>query len=1043
MATSFIHLHCHSNYSLLNSTLWPEAVIGSAVENNMAAVALTDTNNLYGSVEFYDKARDAGIKPIIGSEIVLNDDTSIVLLVKNSSGYQNLCEIITRGNLRGGHLKFDVDGQYIAEHASGLVCLSGGKDGAIYKHLRRRNRRQAIHQTQWWREVFGDDFYLELQSHGSEDNFAATYLADLARAFNVNVVATNDVHMRKPEEFEIWRTLRAIAQNVLVTDIKEFGSLAQYFKSSTEMSRIFGTIPHALLNTLEINEKCRFEYSLGKPVFPDVELAAGETALQRLRTLCEIGLRKRYKQINREVRERFENEISTIAKLGFVEYFLIVKEIVDFCHQEDIPCVGRGSAADSIVSYVLGITRADPIRYDLYFERFLNPERTDAPDIDLDICWKNRERVLAHVYERYSSEKTALISTFVTFKLRSSIREVAKTMGFPEDEIKQITRDLPHYGTDFGEALATVPECQSLETLWNDKSNSGPESVIHRIVRIASTIADFPRHLSVHPGGTIIAPDRMIKYTPLEIAGGGLVTSQHDMYSIERLGLVKMDLLGVRSLSVITDTLAFVRERCGSEIDINGIRENDPGTMAMIKSAATIGCFQLESPAMRGLLRKIKVENLDDVIAAISIIRPGPSEGGMKDVYIRRRAGLDETEYPHPVLEPILKETYGIIIYQEQVLLVARAIAGFTLGEADILRRAMTKDRTDRTIAPLFERFVEGAKSNGIDEKSAIRIWDWLRGFVGYGFNKAHAATYGILAYQTGFLKCYFPVEFMTAVLNNEGGFYGRFAYVEEARRLGSKILPPDVNRSRDLFTVEGNGIRSGLACIMDLRRSVIKKLIHERERRAFTDVFDVILRSEMNEKEAEGLARCGAFAAFEPSEAMAVTAIRIFFKNHRRRHIVNVLVRGLSLAPYPRYQRILNELEILRFAVSGNPLSLFLDANPEVRYISSTELSGRNEERVTVVGWVITTRRVTTSNNESMRFLTLEDLSGTIEVVLFPRTYRQAARGGRLAGPLQVIGKTQSRVPGEANLIAEKVIPMRLASWQKINQESDLPLAG
>jgi DNA polymerase-3 subunit alpha len=573
-------------------------------------------------------------------------------------------------------------------------------------------------------------------------------------------VASNDVHMISSQEFEIWRVLRAVDQNTLLTQVGDFGHPEQYFKSPGEMSALFNLLPHALLNTLEIGEKCDLELSLGTPVFPGLEMARGETPLRRLSTLCENGLRKRYDPITPEIRNRLRREIDTIANLGFVEYFLIVKEIVDFCQAENIPCVGRGSAADSIVSYVLGITRADPIRYDLYFERFLNPERTDAPDIDLDICWKNRERVLRHVYETYSHDKTALISTFVTFKLRSSVREVAKVMGLPEDEIKHLTRDLPHRGAaDLETAAAAVPECQSLVLGQTNTGRLQRESVMQKITRIAHAITDFPRHLSVHPGGTIIAPRRITRYTPLEIAGGGLVTSQHDMVSIERLGLVKMDLLGVRTLSVITDAVQSIRERIGAAADIDGIREDDDRTMAMIKSAATIGCFQLESPAMRGLLHKIKVENLDDVIASIALVRPGPSEGGMKDVYIRRRAGLEETTYPHPSLEPVLKDTYGIILYQEQVLLVARTIAGLTLGEADILRRAMTKTRDADVIRPLQERFVQGARDRGIKEVTAIGIWHWLRGFVGYGFNKAHSATYGLLAYQTAFLKCHFPLE--------------------------------------------------------------------------------------------------------------------------------------------------------------------------------------------------------------------------------------------------------------------------------------------
>lgn len=1048
MATSFIHLHCHSNYSLLDSTVRLENLVAMAKSMNMSAVAVTDTNNLSGSVTFYELAEKTGIKPIIGAEIVLEDETSIVLLVKDKTGYFNLCEIITHGKLKGGHLKFQMSPHFVTEHSEGLICLSGGKTSNIYRHLKRRNRRQAFHNTLLWKEAFKKDFYLEIQSFHPQDDFSVIYLSDLSKALQIKTVATNDVHMLQPQEFEIWQVLRAINENTLVNNIENFGSPDQYFKNPLQMSKRFRSNPEALINTLEIAKKCNFQFSLGKPIFPEIDLNPGETALQKLRKLCEIGLRKRYSAVTSEAKERLEREIDTIVNLGFVEYFLIVKDIVEFCNKENIPCVGRGSAADSIVSYVLGITRVDPIRYELYFERFLNPERTDAPDIDLDICWKNRERVLQYVYQKYSHDKTALIATFVTFQMRSSIREISKTMGLPEDEIKRLTKYLPHRGIEeFQHAITNVPECSYLihqtglikvphknngQKTLTKNNLSKRETVLEKIIRIAQFISDFPRHLSVHPGGTIIAPDKITNFTPLEVAGGGLIISQHNMYSIEKLGLVKMDLLGVRSLSIITDTVKLIEENRHVKLDINSITEDDSGTIEFIKEANTIGCFQLESPGMRGLIRKMQIENLDDVIAAISLIRPGPAEGGMKDLYVERRAGLKETTYLHPNLEPVLKSTYGIILYQEQVLLVAQAIAGFTLGEADILRRGITKARNDKTIKPMHQRFIDGAEQKGIEKETAEKVWEWLTHFIGYGFNKAHSSTYGLLSYQTAYLKKYFPLEYMTSVLNNDGGFYPRFAYIEESRKKGIKILPPDVMQSEILYTIENGALRVGLGRVFELRESTIKKIISERNRKDFYDIYDLILRTDMNRREAEHLARCGALSFFENSETNNLMRIRLFFKNHKRKYLAEAFSKDLNLEAYPKYQKILNELELLRFSVTAHPLTLFLENNPGIEFTPSKELDKLKDQHVTVVGWVIMSRRLSTAKNEYMKFITIEDLWGTIEVVLFPNVYKQIGRETELSGPLQIIGQIQSRVPGEVNLIAEKVIPLQLFPKQK-----------
>ena len=1019
MGTSFIHLHCHSNYSFLDSTLRVDDIVGWAVQNRMPAIALTDTNRLTGAIEFYRKAKSAGIHPIIGAEITLNDGTAPVLLVQNETGYRNLSELITKGNLAGGHNQFKLTVEDLAPHSKGLLALSGGRHSRVVKLLRQRKTEEAAACFLQLQHIFEGRFYIELQSLVPEDDLLNTHLTVLARRLKIPVAATNNVHLLKPTDWEIRRTLQAIGQNTTLERVVGTGHPDQFLKSSGQMALRFQKHPAALLNTRLIAQSCRFDFSLGKPIFPKIDLPPNETPFARLQKLCRTGLRARYTKMTPEIQDRLNRELITVRKLGFVEYFLIVKTIVDFCRREAIPCTGRGSAADSLIAYTLGITHADPIRFKLYFERFLNAERADPPDIDLDICWKNRERVLRYVYNKFGHDKTAMIAAVVTFQMRSSIREIAKTMGLPEDEISRLTKRLPRRPVeDFEAVFKTDPEMSGI---------SSDPSTLKKILKIARRIAGFPHHLSVHPGGTIIAPDRITRFTPLEMAAGGLVISQYDMYSVEKLGLVKMDLLGVRSLTIISETAKAIQRNCNRTFNVNRIPEDDPGTLKMLREGRGLGCFQLESPAMRGLLRKMQIETLEDIIAAISLIRPGPAEGGMKDLYIRRRAGLEPIRYPHPALEPILKETCGIILYQEQVLLVAQAIGGLSLGEADVLRKLMTKSRTLKIAARLRDKFLAGARRKGVDAVTAQTIFEWLTHFASYGFNKAHSATYGILAYQTAFLKRHFPKEYMTALLNNPGGYYPQFALVEEARRLGIQILHPNVTRPARDFRIEEKGIRVGLGSVLNLSRKTIERILQERAQKPFQNVYDFLIRSRANQAEAESLIQCGALSDFNSSEPELLLIAKLFFKNNRNAAVTRGMNAATRLPPYSALQKVVNELRFLRFSVTEHPLRLLLKNQGIPDYVSSRELEKFKNQRVTILGWGIISRRVVTSQQESMKFLTLEDPDGIIEVVLFPEIYRRCGRLLQTRGPFQITGVVQSRVKGEANVIAEKI---RVLEW-------------
>ncbi len=1013
MATSFIHLHCHSNFSFLDGAGKVDELIEQAVRHRMSALALTDINNLSASVDFFEKAKIRGIKPIIGVELTLNDATAIVLLVKNKEGYRNMCRLMTTVSLRDGHGNFRCKASDLLKFKKGLILLSGGKRGKISQLTQSGQMEEAVKLCRFYRDTFGENFYVEMNHIEQGDNLLNYRLADLARTTGVEYAATNDVFLPIPSRQHIRAVLRTIGKLTTIKKLEDPGFEQQFLRSSAEMKQLFKKYPEALNNTLRIAERCNFMYSLGKPVFPDLELPGGETSFSMLWKTAFEGMQKRYKPLSKEAMARLKYELDIINTKGFSEYFLIAKDIVDHCSEKGTPCVGRGSAGDSLVSYVLGITHVDPIRFDLYFERFLNPERSEPPDIDIDICWKKRDDVLDYIYEKYGREKAAMICTYNTFKLRSAVRDTGKAYGLPDDELNILTKNLPHRPVKyFGHALEKIPECTDHPLTLK---------IYSEILKISVEIAGFPRYLSVHAGGVIIAPGELSEFTALEVSGKGLIISQHDMHAIEKLGLVKMDILGVRGLSVIADCMQELEWK-----DIDHIPEGDKNTMRMIMDGRTIGCFQLESPAVRGLIKKMQIKDLIDIIAAIAVIRPGPAEGGMKDAFIRRRAGQEKITYMHPMLEPILKETYGIVVYQEQVLKIASAIAGFTFSEADMLRRAMSKTRAPEVMNPVKAKFIEGAKNNGISEGKSTEIWQFLENFVGYGFNKAHSCSYGLLAYQSAYLKNKYPVIFMTAVLNNGGGFYSLAEYIEEARRLGMMIEPPDVNKAGHLFTHNEKTITSGFYPVYELSRPAIKRILAEREKELFKDIYDFLSRTRLMEREAVNLARAGALRSLHPSEPETVSIIKVFFKNRRNPRVTRRLCEGLELPPYTIPQRIVAELEILSFAVSDHPLCLVPETAIDRTVIMANEMESFKEKKVSIIGWMVTSRRAPTSNGKYIKFATIEDRTGLIETVLFPEVYKKYGKVLKGFGPFRITGIVQSRVPGEANLIADTVTKLR-----------------
>lgn len=1058
---SFVHLHTHSYYSLLDGTASPQALVERAKQLGFRHLALTDHQALYGAVDFYQQAKSVGIHPILGAEITLTDDRcNLVLLVENEIGYRHLCHLLSIGHLAGGHLKFQLQLKDLLRLKDGLIVLSGGQKGYLWKVVKSGKLAEAQRYCRQMKQIYGRNFCVELQMFDESDLMLNMRLRDLAAQYRIALVATNNVHFLQQQDWPLRQVLHAVDQNTLVDEITTAGSDEQYLKSAAEMKRLFKHFPRAISNTIDIAEHCSFALRLNKPIFPTLSLKKGETGYSQLCQLAFDGARERYSPLKPEVMQRLVEELTIIKNAGFCQYFLIVKDIVDYCRKHGIPCVGRGSAGDSLISYVLGITHVDPLRYHLCFERFLNPIRPDAPDIDLDICWKQRDQVIKYIYDTYGEERTALICTFNTFQMRSSIRDIAKVFGLPLNEIDTLTKYLPNYDVeDIKRALSDIPECRHLR---------GQIATLSKVFYYAQKIADNPRHLSVHPGGMIIAPDKLHHHTPLQMAHKGVVISQYDMHSVEDLGLVKMDILGVRSLSILSDCLQAVQniykaasengnredhlyrysiarrgilaekiyryliperfpflrsDRTGfSPLDLRMIPEEDRHVIALMRQGLSMGCFQAESPAMRNLLGKLQIDSVQDVIAAVALVRPGAANDGRKDLYIERRAGLKPVIYPHAALRPILGETYGGIVYEEQVMEIVAAVTSLSLAEGDVFRRKLAKIRDRKDKRDLYKQFMAASKAEGFAKTDAENIWQFLSYFTGYAFNKAHACSYGVISYQTAFLKYYFPVPYMTAVLNNYGGYYSTAAYISECRRMGIKLQLPDIRHSQKEFTCFQDTILVGLSSVRELTDKTLSKILEERQHDFFSDFYNFIQRVRPREGEVENLIKCGALRCFGENQPWLLLLNKLYFKNRFNRSLTESMLGKNHLPAYTKGQHIFNELAILDFAISDHPLSLLDKKIQSDGITASTDLGKHRGEKVTLIGWLVTHRRMLTKNNDYMKFMTIEDLHGLCEVVLFPEIYMRYGHLTRGYGPYRITGMVQSRLPGETNIIVEAV---------------------
>jgi DNA polymerase-3 subunit alpha len=1021
----FVHLHCHSRYSFLRAVPAPGELVERARALGMPAVALTDTNGLYAAIPFYQAARDAGIKPILGATLdieIRNSKSEIrkakhetrnetlLLLALDRAGYSNLCRLITCRQL--GEQPAGLEA--LAAHAQGLAALyaPGAAEPECAASLK---------------DIFGDAFYLEAHHFPASGRSNLRAALALARACARPLVATNDVHFLRPEDEVNHRVLNAIRTGALLTQVEktEIADAEAWFKPGEEMARAFADYPEALRSTLAIAERANLELELGRTIFPEFPVPEGETAFSWLWKLCFEGARERYRPLRPEVLARLTHELEVIDRLQLAPYFLLVRDMVDEARRRGIPVVGRGSAASSMVSYCLGISRVCPLRWGLYFERFLNEQRGDCPDIDLDICGARRDEMLEYVYRRWGGERVAMIASFVTMHARMAVQEVAKVFGLPPREVHHFTRRLPHRPVrEILEAIRTLPECRALpvdEEPWKS------------ILAVARRLDDFPRHLGIHPCGTVIAPRPLAELVPLEFATKGIVVTQYDMNAIEALGLVKMDLLGQCGLTTMALALAGIEKSVGERIAFDAIPENDPATCAMIAAGRTMGVFQIESPGLRGLLRTLGARRLEEICLALALIRPGASKYGSKEAFLRRLRGQEPVRYPHPRLEPILRETLGIAVYQEQVMQIAQAVGALTLAEADLVRRAAAKFADERERERLRGKFLKAAAQLGLEGRTRDEAWLMVEKFAGFGFCKAHAATYADLAYRIAYLKAHYPAEFLAAMASSGAGFYHVSAYVEEAKRWGIEVRLPSVNHSPAEYTTEpctvrhgaesahrgepvaaskresaaGRAIRIGLMQVKGLGAETIAAILRAREHDGpFRSLTDFLRRVPANRDEIEALIKCGAFddvarglarpallwqwnlaSAASGTRAETDPAPKLFPETAAAGPgPAGEVLAGLALAEYTPAQRLAYEQEILELAVSGHPLDLVARDGEQW----STELSQHRGREVRLLGWLITFRHVATKDYRNMMFLTLEDQRGLYEAVLFPEAYER-----------------------------------------------------
>lgn len=1022
--TQYVPLHLHSEYSLLDGAIKVKALCQYAKDNNMPAVAITDHGVMYSAIEFYRTAKEIGVKAIVGCEFYVHDGDiheknaqhnplyHLVLLAKDKDGYMNLVKLVSIAHCEGMYYKPRINFELLQKYHEGLICSSACLGGEVLQNLLKSNYEGAKAAAKRYKDLFGDDYYIELQDHGLEEQKRTNPdLIRIANELDIKMIITNDSHYLKKEDADWHDTLLCLQTNALKADENRFHfpNNEFYVKTPMELRDSFKWMDSDLFdecikNTVDIADKCHLIMEMGKSPLPHYEVPAGHTVESYLDYVVHEGLKERYGEIPPEIEERVKYELGIIEQMGFSAYFLITWDFVHFAKTHGIPVgPGRGSAAGSVVAYALKITELDPIRHHLLFERFLNPERYSMPDVDIDFCIERRGEVIDYVAQKYGADKVCQIITFGTYAAKAAMKGVARVFDIPYARSNQLASLIPNEPkAHIDDALQ---EGMELKKLYDED----PE--VKRLVDMAKAIEGIKNNTGTHAAGVIIAHKPLNEIVPVQPSKDGIIVTEYPMADLEKLGLLKMDFLGLRNLTMIHKTMKLIKLRQGIEFDIDRIPLDDKPTYDMLIKGDTDGVFQLESSGMKKLVKDLKPDVFEDLGALVALFRPGPLQAGMVEDFVERKHGRKEITYPHPSLVPVLKDTYGTIVYQEQIMQVFQVLADYSLGQADMVRRMMGKKKLDE-MAQQKGKFVEGAARHGMSAKDATALFEQIEKFAEYCFNRSHSAAYAFVAYQTAYLKCHYPIEYLASLLTSVSGDQEKTQlYIEEAQKNGIKVMPPDINKSYAEFTPDGNDIRFGLASIKQVGEGVVEAIIQEREENGeFKSIYDYCKRLDSkccNKKTLEGLIKAGAFANIEKSRKQLMDNIEYITataskeakaKESGQASLFDLLGDTAEIEDakfqlagsdeeYDARQLQIFEKEFLGFYVSSHPLSTIRDKLPFLMTHKITEIHEvENDKVVTICGLVTATKQIPTKKDPAkfIRFVTIEDLTGKIDVIAF-----------------------------------------------------------
>ena len=1068
---NFTHLHVHTEYSLLDGSAKIPELIKRVKELGMDSIAITDHGVMFGVIDFYRAAKAEGIKPIIGCEVYVapgsrfdkevsvSDDKyhHLVLLAENETGYFNLIKIVSKGFVDGYYYKPRVDMEVLSQYHEGIIALSACLAGEVPRLLVRGMYESACDVALRYEKIFGKgNYFLELQDHGiSEQGYVNQQLVRMSGELDIPLVATNDIHYIYAEDAKAHDVLLCIQTQKKVSDENRmrYTGGQYYCKSAEEMAALFSYAPEAVENTHKIAQRCNVEIEFGVTKLPKYEVPKGYDSKSYLYYLCEEGLNKRYPDCDEEKRERLSYELSVIEKMGYVDYFLIVWDFINYAKKNGIAVgPGRGSAAGSIVAYCLEITDIDPIKYNLIFERFLNPERVSMPDIDIDFCYERRGEVIDYVVKKYGTDRVVQIVTFGTMAAKGVIRDVARALDISYQTADTLAKMIPN------ELGITIDRALEINREFKERYENDEET--HELIDMCRKLEGLPRHTSMHAAGVVISQKSVDEYVPLSRSSDGTIVTQFTMTTLEELGLLKMDFLGLRTLTVIQNAVKLVNDS-GIPLDIKRIDFNDKEVYDLLASGKTEGVFQLESAGMKNFMKELKPENIEDIIAGISLYRPGPMDFIPK--YILGKNSKDTINYDCPQLKPILDPTYGCIVYQEQVMQIVRDLAGYTLGRSDLVIRAMSKKKASVMEKEKYnfvygneEEGVPGCIKRGISEEVATKIFDDMIAFAKYAFNKSHAACYAVVAYETAFLKTHYPVEFMAALMTSVMDNSTKVSeYIMSCRQMGIKLLPPDINEGFYHFSVSNGAIRYGLGAIKNLGKPVIEAIVAERKKNGlFSDLTDFVNRmsgKEVNKRTIESFIKSGAFDGFCATRKQLMTMYEVIIDdvNEMRKRSVSgqmslfdfvsdeekeaVKIKYPAVGEFKREQLLEFEKEVLGIYVSGHPLDEYeklLERNITARAIDfeldedTGRVRVRDEARIIVGGIIVSKSIKTTKNGQMMAFITLEDLWGSVEVILFPRDYERFRQCVFEDNKIFVIGKASVNGEEKGKIICERIVP-------------------